>query len=173
MKTLIIGLGNPILGDDGVGWQIASQLQAIDEIPSDVTIDCLAIGGFSLMEALIGFDRAILVDAIVTQQKPVGSVKLYKLEELPNPFIGHMGSAHDTSLQNALAVGYSLGVHLPIDISIVAVEAQNVYEFSENLTPPVAAAMPEAIAIIRNLLIEYNVGNSPIENQKIAEEEHL
>jgi hydrogenase maturation protease len=155
VKTIVIGLGNPILGDDGVGWQIASKLQQMEKIPLNVTIDCLAIGGFSLMEALIGYDRAILIDAIVTHKDPVGRVRLYKLEDLPNPASGHTTSAHDTSLQNALIIGRSLGVHLPSDISIVTVEAEKVYDFSEELTPPVASAVPEAVDKILSLLMEY------------------
>lgn len=167
MKTLVIGLGNPILGDDGVGWQIAHELQQIKQIPSDVTIECLAIGGISLMEALIDYDRAILIDAIVTRQAPIGSINHYKLEDLPNPSSGHMSSAHDTSLLTALHVGQSLGAHLPEDISVVTVESQKVYEFSEDLTPAVAAAVPVAIRIILDLLIESNPEKAPkVDNMK-------
>ena len=156
MKTLVVGLGNPILGDDGVGWQIAHELQQIKQIPSDVTIECLAIGGISLMEALIDYDRAIIIDAIVTHQVPIGSTNYFKLEDLPNPSSGHMSSAHDTSLLTALHVGQSLGAHLPEDISVVTIESQKVNEFSEILTPAVAAAVPVAIRIILDLLIESN-----------------
>lgn len=160
MKILVVGLGNPILGDDGVGWQIASLLQQTHSIPSNVTIEYLAIGGFSLMEALVGYDRAILVDAIVTRQAPIGSVKHCKLEELTNPYLGHMGSAHDTTLQNALEIGRSLGAHLPTEISVVAIEAQKVFEFSSDLSPAVAAAIPEAMEIIHVLLIQFVTGKS-------------
>jgi len=156
VKTLVVGLGNPILGDDGVGWQIAHELQQIKQIPSDVTIECLAIGGISLMEALIDYDRAIIIDAIVTHQVPIGSTNYFKLEDLPNPSSGHMSSAHDTSLLTALHVGQSLGAHLPEDISVVTIESQKVNEFSEILTPAVAAAVPVAIRIILDLLIESN-----------------
>jgi hydrogenase maturation protease len=156
VKTLVVGLGNPILGDDGIGWQIAQKLQQIIKIPSDVTVECLAIGGISLMEVLIDYDRAILIDAIVTHQLPVGSVSCYKLGELPNLNTGHMSSAHDTSLVEALQLGRSLGAHLPEDISVVTVESLKVYDFSEDMTPAVAAAVPLALKIIQDLLIESN-----------------
>lgn len=149
-------MGNPILGDDGIGWQIAQTLQRIKEIPSDVTIECLAIGGISLMEALIDYDRAILIDSIVTHQVAVGTVTCYKLGDLPNMTSGHMSSAHDTSLVDALQMGQSLGANLPEDITIVVVESEKVYEFSEEMTPPVAAAVPPALKIIQDLLIESN-----------------
>jgi hydrogenase maturation protease len=72
-----------------------------------------------------------------------------------------MSSAHDTSLLTALHVGQSLGAHLPEDILVVTVESQKVYEFSENLTPAVAAAVPVAIRIILDLLIESNPEETP------------
>lgn len=152
-------MGNPILGDDGIGWQIAQTLQRVKEVPSDVTIECLAIGGISLMEALIDFDRAILIDSIVTHQVPVGTVACYKLSDLPNLTSGHMSSAHDTSLVDALQMGRSLGAKLPGEIMIVAVESQKVYEFSEEMTPAVAAAVPQALKIIQDLLIESSPDN--------------
>jgi hydrogenase maturation protease len=161
VKTLVVGLGNPILGDDGIGWKIAQELQHIKEIPSDVNIECLAIGGISLMEAMIDYDRAILIDAIMTNQVPVGSVNSFKLEDLPNLTSGHMSSAHDTSLVDALHLGHSLGAHLPEDISVVTVESQKVYEFSENLTSAVAAAVPQALRIILDLLIESKLEKPP------------
>jgi hydrogenase maturation protease len=161
VKTLVVGLGNPILGDDGIGWKIAQELQHIKEIPSDVNIECLAIGGISLMEAMIDYDRAILIDAIMTNQVPVGSVNSFKLEDLPNLTSGHMSSAHDTSLVDALHLGHSLGAHLPEDILVVTVESQKVYEFSENLTSAVAAAVPQALRIILDLLIESKLEKPP------------
>jgi hydrogenase maturation protease len=152
VKTIVIGLGNPILGDDGVGWQIARQLQQRIEFPPDINVDCLSVGGISLMEGLIGYDRAILIDSFVTNKNPVGTLSCFSLDELPNQALGHIFSAHDTTLQNALKFGMELGAQLPKEITVVAVEAQDVYDFSEQLTPAVAAAVPTAVQTIINLL---------------------
>ena len=155
-RTLIVGLGNPILGDDGVGWRIVERLNAELSDPAfktpGVDMECLAVGGLSLMEHLIGYDRVILVDALNTGQNPQGSVFTFPLEDLPNRAIGHLSSAHDTTIQNAIQVGRSMGAHLPQEITIVAVEAVNVYEFSEELTPPVAAAVDVAVQKVLELL---------------------
>ncbi len=147
-KTIIIGLGNPLLGDDSVGWRVAEQVRKLCE----VDLDCLSVGGLSLMERLVGYDRAILIDAITTGKQPTGSVSLYKLEELPDLSAGHTGSTHDTSLQNALKLGQSMGVQLPTEVVVVGIEAQSVYEFSEVLSPPVAAAIPKAVQMVMELL---------------------
>ena len=104
------------------------------------------------MESLIGYDRAIIIDSIFTHQAPIGTLRFSKLDDLPNPSLGHMSSAHDTSLQDALQIGRDLGAHLPDDITIVTVESERVYDFSETLTPPIAAAVPAAVQAIIDLL---------------------
>ena len=152
MKTIVIGLGNPILGDDGVGWQIVGKVQQRSDFPPDVDVDCLSVGGISLMERLIGYERAILIDSFVTSKNPIGTLSCFSLDELPNRALGHIYSAHDTTLQNALKIGQELGAQLPNEITVVVVEAQNVYDFSEQLTPTVAAAVPAAVQAIIDLL---------------------
>ena len=152
MKTIVVGLGNPILGDDGVGWQIARQVQQRCDFPSNVDVDCLSVGGISLMERLIGYERAILIDSFVTNKNPIGTLLCCSLDELPNRALGHICSAHDTTLQNAIKIGQELGAQLPKEITVVAVEAQDVYDFSEQLSPTVAAAVPTAIQVIIDLL---------------------
>jgi hydrogenase maturation protease len=78
-----------------------------------------------------------------------------------------MSSAHDTSLVDALQLGGALGANLPEDITIVAVESQKVYEFSEEMTPSVAAALPQALKIIQDLLIESSPENASQLNNRM------
>lgn len=160
--TLVIGLGNPILGDDGVGWRVAEavaqsighQSASPDGRPGEpaIEVDCLAIGGLSLMERMIGYPRAILVDAINSHDHPSGTVSVFPIEALPNRAAGHLFSSHDTTLQNALALGRTMGADLPSEILIVAVEAENVYDFGEELSPTVSAAVPKATQAVLELL---------------------
>lgn len=158
MKTIVIGLGNPILGDDGAGWRVAEEVQRRLRGPrrpdkeETITVECLATGGLSLMEHLIGYDRAILIDALYTRQNPAGTVCVFPLDELPDPMSGHTASTHDATLQTALQTGRRLGAHLPEQVFVVAIEAQNVHEFSEQLSPAVAEAMPLAAGKVLELL---------------------
>ena len=171
MKTIVIGLGNPILGDDGVGWRVAEEVQkqladggwqiansnspsAISHQPSAIEVDYVSLGGLSLMERLTGYERVILVDSIFTGEKSIGSVTTFPLSALPDLTAGHSASAHDTSLRTALTVGRSMNLPLPEDdqVTIVAIEAENVYDFSEKLSPPVEAAVPLAVAKVLDLL---------------------
>lgn len=150
MKTLVLGLGNPVLGDDGVGWRIAEQIKQQVFDPS-VEVDCVGLGGLSLMERLVGYDRAILIDAIATGEPP-GTVRLFRLEDLPDPTAGHTSSSHDTTLQTALQLGRRVEAQVPDQVMVVAVEARNVYDFSEELSQPIEAAVPQAVQIVLRIL---------------------
>jgi hydrogenase maturation protease len=153
MKTLVIGLGNPILGDDGVGWVVAEQVR--NKLPPGlpVDIDCLSLGGISLMERLIGYERAILIDAFISDQEQ-GSIIVAELAELSNVSAFHLTSAHDVSLQNAMEMGLQLGADLPGDVTVVGVSASHVYDFSEELSAPVKDAVPKMTAIVVGLLTQ-------------------
>ena len=163
MKTLVVGLGNPILGDDGVGWRVVEEVRRrISDLQSssvekrlgigDCEIDCAALGGLSLMERLIGCERAIVIDAIGTGQKPIGAVYHFRLDDLYDPTSGHTTAAHDVSLMTAMQIGRSLGAPLPDRVDVVAIESPYVYDFSEDLTPPVGAAVPRAAELVMTLL---------------------
>ena len=152
--TLVVGLGNPLQADDGVGWRVAQALAArlaadpalaADPSLADVEIDHLAVGGLTLMERLVGYRRAVLVDAMVTGEHAPGTVRRFSIADIPGREATHLDSAHDASLATALAAGRSLGADLPTQIAIVAVEAVRVDEFGEVLTPAVEAAIPAAV----------------------------
>jgi hydrogenase maturation protease len=106
------------------------------------------------MERLIGYDDAVIIDAIVTRNQPLGTVSNFTLDMLPNFAAGHTTSAHDTSFQTAMGVGRAMGAKLPFPehIWFVTVESQCVYEFSEELAKPVSEAIPAAIETVLAIL---------------------
>jgi hydrogenase maturation protease len=160
LRTRIIGLGNPILGDDGIGWRVAEQIEKEIEAKRNlyphlsIDIQMFSLGGLSLMEQMIDTDAVILIDAIQTGHHPIGSVYKLGLHDLPNFSAAHTTSAHDTSLQNALQAGKLMGAHLPEIIHIVAIEVEKVYEFSDQLSPPVEQAIPLACQAVWDYLSE-------------------
>ncbi len=152
MKTILVGLGNPILTDDGVGVKIAYEVEKalLPNIPKDLTITEASVGGLRLMELLIGYDRVILVDAIIRRDNSrVGTVHHMTLDDLRNITpTQHSSSPHDTSLVTALDTGAIMGFHLPNEFSIYAIEVENILDFSEDPTPAVAAVIPKVTAAI-------------------------
>lgn len=164
MKTIVIGLGNPILGDDGVGWKVAEEIRKQLTLPRlrlrsprgngeevEVDVEFLSLGGISMMEHLIGYGRAIVIDAVASGQEP-GSVIVRNLSEIPNFSALHTTSPHDTSLQNALKLGKEMGANLPADVIVVGIATDRNFEFSEQLSPSVAEAVPRAAQIVIDLL---------------------
>lgn len=153
MKTLVVGLGNPILGDDGVGWKVAEEVckHLSDDLRVDV--ECLSLGGISLMEHLIGYDRVVIVDAFETDAM-AGSISVLKLSQLPNYSAYHITNVHDTSLQKAMELGREMGAHLPEDVVIVGVTTDRIHDFSEELSPPVARMVPCVVKIVLDLIKE-------------------
>ena len=159
MKTIVIGLGNPILGDDGVGWRVAEEVRnqltshpntLLMEEGNHVDVDCLSLGGIGLMERLIGYEHVILIDAFFSAAEP-GTILISGLGELPDDCASHITSAHDTSLQNAIKLGRELGAKLPENITVVGISTTHVYDFSEELSRPVAEAVQKAAQIVMEL----------------------
>ena len=151
MKTLVVGLGNPILGDDGVGWRIAEAL-GDKLVDSSVDVECLALGGLSLMERLIGYDRAIVIDAIQSGDGVIGAVSQIDLQDMPDLTTSHTTAVHDTSFHSALKLGQQMGAELPKHIQFVTIEAAEVYDFSEEMSLAVETAVPLAVNMVLNLL---------------------
>ncbi len=151
MKTIIIGLGNPILGDDGVGWKVAEEVRRQLSPEPSVDIEFLSIGGISLMEHLIGYHRAIVIDAIASEQAP-GSIIVFDPMELPDVSAFHTSSAHDTSLQNAIKLGKSMGADLPEQVTVVGIAINPVFDFGEELSLPVGGAISKVAQIVIELL---------------------
>jgi hydrogenase maturation protease len=149
MKTLVLGLGNPILTDDGVGVKVAEAVRAA--LPPDSCVDVteVSVGGLRLMEAMLGYDRVILIDAFQHDDVQPGTIRRMALEELQavSP-TQHSASPHDTNLVTALELGQRIGLHLPEEITIYAIGVENVTYFSEEPTPAVAQAIPDVTAAV-------------------------
>lgn len=159
MKTLILGLGNPLVGDDSVGLRVAAELACELADRPDVVVEEDYWGGLRLMERMIGYDRVIVIDAMVSGLSP-GSLRWLRVGDLPTQ---HTSSSHDVNLSTALALGRHAGAKLPPDeaIWILGIEAENVEIFSDQCTPAVAQAIPKAVAAVLEKLSESPSDSSP------------
>ncbi|HUV53381.1 MAG TPA: hydrogenase maturation protease [Dehalococcoidia bacterium] len=151
MKTLILGLGNPILSDDGVGNRIAQELG--NRISSqDITVEETSMSGLSLLDLLVGYDRAIIVDAIQTTNGKAGQI--YRLTPEAFNDTRHASSPHDVNFATALELGHRIGMPMPGQITIYAVEVADTSNFSEKCTPKVRKAIPKCVNMILSELNE-------------------
>ena len=146
MKTLILGLGNPILSDDGVGNRIAQELEGKLSQRQGVTVQETSMSGLSLIDLLAGYDKAIIVDAIQTAEGKPGEI--YRLS--PDAFNNtrHASSPHDVNFATALELGNRLGMALPKQIVVYAIEVADITTFSEKCTPKVTQAIPTCIKMV-------------------------
>lgn len=145
MKTLVLGLGNPILSDDSVGFRVVQELKTRFNKP-DLTLVESSASGLSLLDLITGYDKLIIVDAIKTEGGEAG--KIYRLGAENLGAIRHSASPHDINLATALELGRKLGVALPQQITILAIEVVDVTTFSEKCTPEVDRAIPLAVSMV-------------------------
>ncbi len=149
MKTLVVGIGSTILTDDGVGVVAAREIQR--QLSAD-RIDVLELGtaGIALLDYIGGYQRVILLDAMVTGAPP-GTVHQLTGEAFTKS--AHLGSAHEADLPTVLALGQRLFPgKMPHEVVVIGIEAQELTEFSETLTPAVAAALPAVVSAVESLL---------------------
>jgi hydrogenase maturation protease len=160
MKTLVLGLGNPILSDDGIGLLVAASLKKRFSFPG-LTIIESELGGLNLLELLSGYDKAVIVDAIQTREGIPGSI----YEFGPQSLMGgrHSNSTHGINFGSTIELGRRLGLDLPGEITIFAVEVKDVTSFSNGCSPEVAKAIPECVgriseAILGRASLSFNKG---------------
>jgi hydrogenase maturation protease len=143
--TLVIGLGNPILSDDGVGCHVAAALkERLPEMEADILETSVA--GLDFLDLMTGYDRVIMIDAIQTVAGTPGQV--YRLDLEAFKATRHAASPHDVNLATALELGYKLDLDLPSHIDIFAVEVEDTSCFSEECTPAVTATIPHCVEMV-------------------------
>ena len=150
MKTLVLGLGNLILSDDGAGIRVAQEVGKQLNDPQ-ITVSETSAAGLSLLDSIVGYDKVIIIDAIQTKKGQAGQIYRMKSEDFS--FAKHFSSPHQTNLVTALELGKMLGLVMPQEITIFAVEAKDIASFSEKCTPEVERAIPKAVKMVLEELV--------------------
>jgi hydrogenase maturation protease len=139
--TLVLGLGNAILCDDGVGIKAARYIAELGPNP-DMVVKEAELAGFALIDLLEGFDRAVVIDAVKLRTGKPGNVVVFESSAI-EPSL-HLVAGHQIDLPTALEMGRRLGRPVPSTVYIVGVQIENDTTFSESCTPDVEAAIPTA-----------------------------
>ena len=145
MKTLILGLGNSIRCDDGVGNQVAQILESEINNPEVTVTETNAIG-LGLLDFILGYERVILIDAIQSSEGKAGKVHRLSLPDLADT--PYQFASHGIDLATTIELGTRLGLAIPMEVVIFAIEVSNVNTFSEECTPPVKRAIPEVVKLV-------------------------
>lgn len=146
MKTLVLGLGNPILTDDGVGIELADRIG--DERP-DLEVVATSEAGLALVDYIAGYDRLIIIDSIKTEKGSPG--ELYRLELGDFKAAKALSFSHGVDIASAFQVAEGLGYKMPHSVSIYAVEVKDNSTFGHGCTEAVRKRIP---IIARQILRE-------------------
>lgn len=155
-SLIILGMGNKLLGDDGVGVLIAEKLKEILKHDNSITIDETNWGGFRVIDLLSGFEKAIIIDAVKTGGKQPGFIHKFKYTDLIHSV--RMVSFHDINFATAVEFAKKLEIPMPADITVYAVEVEETETITEELTPNVEKSIDDCVRrIIQNLDLKINI----------------
>jgi hydrogenase maturation protease len=156
IKTLVLGLGNELYGDDGVGIHVVRRLK--QKIGTNSTsskdknsIDFLecSLTGLALLDVIAGYDSLIIIDTIKSSDPKPGKIRLLdgtQLRHIPGP------SPHYVSIPQTIEIGRKIGLKVPSQIKVIAVEAKTMYNLGEGLTQEMKKAIPRIIQEVQTLL---------------------
>lgn len=169
INTIVIGIGNEILTDDGIGPKLCDYLkESIDN--NSIIFKKLNVGGLEVLEFIQGYKKVIFIDAIKTVSGQIGDVYLFTPEDFKETL--HLSNIHDTSFITALELGKHLDFKIPRDMHIIAVEIKEDMEFSEYFSDELTVKYSEIKKKVLNKtteLIQQDFINQP----KTLEREHI
>lgn len=154
MKTLVLGLGNELLADEGIGIHAVRRLHETLGERGDVA--CLDGGtlSFTLAAPIAEADRLIVIDAAELQAVP-GTVRLFRNDAMDDFLAGGtQRSVHDVGLIDLMAIS-RLTDTLPAERVLVGIQPQKI-DWGESPTPAVAAALPMVCEIALGLIKEWD-----------------
>jgi hydrogenase maturation protease len=148
-RLLVLGLGNDILTDDAVGLHVVHELQR--ELAGHPAIDFRETTemGLALLDFITGYRSVAIVDSIQTGKEAPGF--LHELDALAlNQLTGR--TPHFVGVSETLALGKELGLAMPEQVRVFAIEVADPFTLGTALTPALQAALPGIIARIRTAL---------------------
>jgi len=144
MKTLILCLGNGLLGDDGIGILAAGELK--NELGGRADIIATGLHGAALLDIPLGHRKVIVIDAIYMTGFPPGSVIELNLDELRTVM---SPSPHYTGLPELILLAEQMQLDFPEEIKIFAVEVDNPYTVGKEMSSPVVRSLGKLIPCVK------------------------
>ena len=144
-RTALVGLGNTAHGDDGIGPVVARHVYNLLCNSADIDLLEHAASGFSLAERLVGYQRAVIIDALTDAQVEVGTVALVDIQDAPGQsFL----SFHTAGFHDILSLARTVGLEVPRTIVVYGIAIREPATFSENLSAELAARLPQIVQAI-------------------------
>lgn len=150
-NTLILGLGNDILMDDGIGPKLAWEIQK-KFIDDNIVYDTAAVGGMELIEMIRDYNHVIIIDAIKTKDGVPGTV--YYLTPSSFKETLHISNLHDISFLTALQLAKKIDISITEKIDIIAIEIVEDRTFGSSFTPAIQLKYEEIKKEVFNMVEE-------------------
>ena len=144
-RALILGVGNTVRCDDGVGVAVVRRLARTDT-PGNVDVADAGTSGLGMLDMVSGYDRLVIVDAIDCGEPP-GTILRLSLDDLRRTATLNSSNPHQSDLATILETGRRLGLAMPREVDIVAIQIQDATTFSERCSAPVEAAIDRACTV--------------------------
>jgi hydrogenase maturation protease len=152
-RVTIMGIGNPLMRDEGIGIRVVETLMTSFEFSPEVTLVDAGTMGMSILNLFQDCDYMLVVDAIDGSGEAPGTILRLSPEDLaPNQV---MHSLHDIRLVDVLQSAMLMGLEPHVDCIGVQIEDMN--ELSIGLTPALEAAVPDAVAAVLAVLAERGI----------------
>ena len=152
-KILLLGLGNDILTDDAIGLNVVRRLR--ESLADDDRFDVQETMemGLALLDFIVGYQAVAIVDSIQTGQAPAGTILELDAAGLKQ-ITGR--TPHFLGIGETLALGRQLGLAMPQEVRIVAVEVEDPFTLGTEMTPVLQQALPTVLDRVRQLLHELS-----------------
>jgi hydrogenase maturation protease len=152
IRTVVLGLGNPVRGDDAVGLRVAEAVQrCLDEAPlPGVTVLTSTRAGLELIDLLAGADHAVLIDAYESPDAVPGRIRRLTLDDVAGA--PRLVSGHDITVAGAFMLAKVSGVPMPGAVDIYAIDVLETDRLEEALSPAVGGAVPRLAREIHDRL---------------------
>jgi hydrogenase maturation protease len=149
-----LGIGNTIRGDDSIAIQVVRKLREF--LPPKLEIKELSTSSLGLMDAVIGYDKVILIDTICTQNEKAGRVYHLDLEDT-KPLL-NLSSTHAIGFNQVIELGKEImGKGFP-QIEVLAIEAKKIDEFSEELSPELEKQFEKIVQTVKRKICKIIYG---------------
>jgi hydrogenase maturation protease len=138
-RSLLLGLGNDLMGDDAVGLQVIRRVRQTLGPNAPFDIRESTESGLTLLDEFTGFDRVWIVDSILTGRFPTGH--LHRFPALQLPVLG-LTRPHGLGVGDTLQLGRLLGIPMPRQVNVIAIEVADPFVISDRLSPELERALP-------------------------------
>ena len=148
-KTLVLCMGNSIMGDDSAGIRVGKLLKEHYQIEQTygVKLEITEDYGTRLLPIIEGYNRVIVVDTVLSEESNLGKVEKVNLQ-FKRPHLKTFKGSHFLGLPDVIALGNTLGLKMPREIIIIGIHITGPFALSENVSQKVEVGIKKATQMV-------------------------